>query len=107
MVPDKIERVWRFHQSTLHALLELVQAAGVNHPSEITAAHIVRRTANQDVRLLANHLPYLAPGQLLDAIAGSADWPHRVFKLYWPLAQSNSFQPAAGVQVSSPVSALA
>ncbi|MFX7825289.1 glutamate synthase-related protein, partial [Acinetobacter baumannii] len=28
VVPDKAERVYRFHQSTLHALQELVQAAG-------------------------------------------------------------------------------
>ena len=30
VVPDKIERVYRFHQNTLEALKELVQAAGLN-----------------------------------------------------------------------------
>ena len=29
VVPDKAERVYRFHQTTLHALQELVQAAGL------------------------------------------------------------------------------
>jgi len=93
VVPDKADRVWRFHQNTLMALKELVQAAGLMHPGEITAAHIVRRLANREVKLLSNQLLFLQPGQLLAAIAGQADWPHSVFQQYWPLAQSESFQP--------------
>ena len=93
VVPDKADRVWRFHQNTLMALKELVQAAGLTHPGEITAAHIVRRLANREVKLLSNQLLFLQPGQLLAAIAGQADWPHSVFQQYWPLAQSESFQP--------------
>ncbi|MBC7939062.1 MAG: FMN-binding glutamate synthase family protein, partial [Chitinophagaceae bacterium] len=90
-VPDKITRVHRFHQNTLMALKELVQAAGLNHPVEITAAHIVRRRADHEVRLLANHLPFVKPGVLLEAIAGRADWPHSVFRQYWPMARADSF----------------
>ena len=93
VVPDKIERVWRFHRHTLQALQELVQAAGLQHPREITPAHIVRRVADSDVRLLATQLPLLQPGQLLQAIEGRADWPHNVFRLYWPMASAGSFQP--------------
>ncbi|GAB1388551.1 MAG: FMN-binding glutamate synthase family protein [Rubrivivax sp.] len=93
VVPDKIERVWRFHRHTLQALQELVQAAGLQHPREITPAHIVRRVADSDVRLLATQLPLLQPGQLLQAIEGRADWPHNVFRLYWPMASADSFQP--------------
>ena len=92
VVPTKMERVWRFHQNTLHALQELVQAAGLNHPGQITAAHIVRRLANGDVRLLANQLSFIHPGSLLAAMAGGGEWPHNVYRLYWPLAQSHSFQ---------------
>ena len=94
-VVDKTERVYRFHQNTLHALQELVQAAGLHHPSEITASHIVRRAGDHDVRLLANQLPLLKPGALLDAIEGRADWPHNVYRLYWPMARTDSFSPAA------------
>jgi glutamate synthase domain-containing protein 2 len=93
-VPTKMERVWRFHQNTLHALQELVQAAGLKHPGEITAHHIVRRMANHDVRLLANQLAFVAPGSVLAAAEGRGEWPHNVYKLYWPLAQANSFQAA-------------
>jgi len=96
VVPDKTERVYRFHQYTLEALKELVQAAGLGHPNQITAAHIVRRRSDHDVRLLANQLAFVQPGALLAAIEGRGDWPHAVFELYWPLASSASFQPLAG-----------
>jgi hypothetical protein len=46
----------------------------------------VRRVSDSDVRLLANQLPLVKPGALLDAIAGRADWPHNVYRLYWPMA---------------------
>jgi glutamate synthase domain-containing protein 2 len=94
IVPDKMQRVLRFHQGTLEALKELVQAAGLQHPNEITAAHIVRRTAQHDVRLLSNQLSIVQPGELLAAIEGRAAWPHQVYERYWPMASAHSFQPA-------------
>ncbi len=94
VVPDKTERIYHFHRNTLQALKELVQAAGLAHPSEISAAHIVRRNADGEVRLLVNQLQFVKPGELLDAIAGRAEWPHNTYRLYWPLARSDSFQPA-------------
>jgi glutamate synthase domain-containing protein 2 len=96
VVPAKIERVYNFHRHTLEALRELVQAAGLQHPNEITANHVVRRVAGDKVKLLANHLEFVAPGALLKAMRGEAEWPHNVYKVYWPLARANSFaaQPA-------------
>jgi glutamate synthase domain-containing protein 2 len=94
VVPTKTERVWRFHQHTLMALKELVQAAGLQHPGEVTASHIVRRAAQGDVRLLANQLPFLKPGALLAALEGRGEWPHNVYRLYWPVARSDSFSAA-------------
>ncbi|WP_338849667.1 FMN-binding glutamate synthase family protein [Massilia sp. W12] len=88
-VPDKIERVYHFHQNTLKALRELVAAAGLNHPSELRPHHLVRRISSSQVRLAANLLPYIKPGQLLDA-AQLAELPP-VFQYYWPLAQAGSF----------------
>ena len=94
IVPDKMARVFRFHQNTLDALKEMVQAAGLTHPHEISALHIVRRTSEQEVKLLANMLPFLKPGSLLAAMRGEIDWPHNVYRLYWPLARSDSFSVA-------------
>ena len=91
VVPDKAERVRNFHRSTLHALQELVQAAGLAHPQQITAHHIVRRISDTEVRLLSNLVMQVAPGALL----GSLDDQHTVFRTYWPLASASSFQPMA------------
>ncbi|HUQ50731.1 MAG TPA: FMN-binding glutamate synthase family protein, partial [Gammaproteobacteria bacterium] len=92
-VPEKLERVYRFHHHTLHALRELAQAAGLKHPNQFRAAHLVRRVPDNDVRLLSNVLPQVPSGVLLEAAAGRAKWPHRVFALYWPQADSRSFAP--------------
>jgi glutamate synthase domain-containing protein 2 len=86
VVPTKAERVHHFHQNTLMALKELVQAAGLNDPSQITAAHIVRRGAEHNVKLLANLLPFVKPGELL-----SGEMTQQVFRTYWPMAQASSF----------------
>ena len=87
-VPSKAERVQHFHAQTLHALKEIVQAAGLHHPSEITAHHIVRRVNDNEVRLLVNLVPQLARGSLLTNDLSTA---HHVFRLYWPQARESSF----------------
>ncbi len=104
VVPDKAERVRSFHDHTLQALKELVQAAGLMHPNQINAWHIVRRGADHKVKLLINDLPFVQPGALLQAMRGEAEWPHNVFRIYWPLASSESFDALqAGPQTMAQV----
>ena len=62
-------------------------------PAQNRATHLVRREPDNEVRLLANVLPQVPPGLLLEAAAGRAPWPHRVFALYWPLADARTFAP--------------
>ncbi len=94
VVPDKAERVWMFHQSTLEALKELVQAAGLQHPNDLTAHHIVRRLTDTDVRLLAHLLMNIAPGALLaDDISALPN----VFKQYWPIASADRFAASSAL----------
>ncbi len=88
VVPDKAERVRNFHRSTLHALQELVQAAGLDHPRDLNAHHIVRRLTSTEVRLLSNLIMQVQPGALL----GPLDKLDNVFRVYWPLAQASSFR---------------
>ena len=90
VVPDKATRVFHFHQNTLKALQELVQAAGLQHPGEINAHHIVRRVNQNEVRLLANLLPTTTPGALLGDLQGQ----HPVFTTYWHQASAEQFAPA-------------
>ena len=75
-VPSKADRVYHFHQNTLLALKELVQAAGLQDPAGITADHIVRRHSEHGVKLLANLLPFVKPGELLDGESHAAGVPH-------------------------------
>jgi len=99
-VTSKSERVYRFHEHTLAALKELTQAAGLTHPREFRPTHIVRRVSKSEVRLLGSLLPILAPGALTAAIEGRADWPHNVYRLYWPLAAADSFAATGPVAVA-------
>ena len=105
VVPDKASRVASFHRNTLHALLELVQAAGLQHPNDITAHHIVRRLDDSQVSLLSNIILRVEPGALLQSL----DKQHKVFQTYWPLASAQSFQPqqAPKLQPSAPAAAEA
>jgi glutamate synthase domain-containing protein 2 len=93
VVGDKSERVYHFHQNTLHALKELVQAAGVQHPNPINAHHIVRRTGDHSVDSLAHALLREIPeGSLLkDTLTGLP----AVYQHHWPIGSAHSFAPVA------------
>jgi glutamate synthase domain-containing protein 2 len=86
VVPDKAERVFQFHRQTLAALAELVAAAGLLHPNEISPDHIVRRVSSNDVRLLSTLANFISPGSLLEGRFEQA-----VFKVYWAKARAESF----------------
>jgi len=86
VVQSKADRVFHYHQNTLMALKELVQAAGLGDPADITASHIVRRNSEHGVKLLANLLPFVKPGELL-----AGEMPMQVFRTYWPMASAHSF----------------
>jgi len=89
VVPDKAVRVYNFHQQTLHALQELVQAAGLQHPSDITAHHIVRRGSDHRVSSLAQLMPSQLPeGALLQA---DLDGLPMIYRQHWPAAVAESF----------------
>lgn len=92
-VGNKTQRVANLHQNTLEALQELVQAAGLTHPNQISPTHIVRRVDGQQVAQLDRLLPRVAPGALLaDADAVSRDEAlHPVFRLYWGQASAQRF----------------
>jgi glutamate synthase domain-containing protein 2 len=99
VVPDKADRVASFHRNTLKALKELVEACGLQHPRDIKPHHIVRRINEHEIKLLANLFPFVKPGELLAHIGDEGKgpgqpWPHKVFELYWGLAQADSFAPA-------------
>ncbi len=90
VVPDKAERVTSFHRNTLHALAELVAAAGLSHPAELKPHHFLRRASSDKVISLAEQYEQLQPGQLA---ADPASSPR--FGQAWAQATADSFAMAA------------
>lgn len=86
VVEDKAQRVANFHRNTLHALAELLAAAGLAHPSELRPHHLVRRVSSTEVKLFSQLLTYLEPGELL------REGERREFyRAAWALARPDSF----------------
>ena len=87
VVPDKATRVQVFHAETLKALAELVAAAGLAHPIELGPHHIVRRVAQNEVKLLSTIAQFIRPGSL-----AAGRFEQSVFETFWPRARADSFQ---------------
>jgi glutamate synthase domain-containing protein 2 len=89
VVPDKAERVYQFHQQTLKALREMVQAAGLQHPGDISAQHIVRRMSDDRVQPLSQLiLSRLDEGALLRSELSALPEVYRT----WSQVSAQSFQ---------------
>ena len=90
VIPDKAERVYYFHKNTMHALAEVVAAAGCNHPRELTPRHIMHRVT-EDVAVTADQAyQLLARNELLDRPATTH------LRREWAMAQASSFSPLTG-----------
>ena len=87
-IPDKADRVHYFHRNTVRALMEVVGAAGVSHPRELTPRHIMHRVTEDIAEPGHRAYKLLEPGVLL-ADPGSTPL-HRE----WAMAQANTFAPA-------------
>jgi len=86
VVPDKAERVANYHRNSLHALAELLAAAGLEHPSNLRPHHVARRISSNEIRLYSKLFPYLAEGELLDGNS-----PHPFYRQAWAMASPDSF----------------
>ncbi|MGD9602861.1 MAG: FMN-binding glutamate synthase family protein [Gammaproteobacteria bacterium] len=86
VVGDKTERVYQFHRNTVHALKELLGAAGLTHPQQLGPEHVIRRVSSTEVRSLAALHRWARPGELLESVP---DLP--VFKVFWGVSRADSF----------------
>lgn len=82
VVTDKAERVYYFHANTMHALADLLGAAGLHRPGDLTAQHLMVRNTQGHARTLASTIDTLLPGQLLLGPAGQAVLPSP-FAEFW------------------------
>ncbi|KER35272.1 glutamate synthase [Sphingobium indicum F2] len=90
VVPEKADRVFHFHRNTLHALSEMIAAAGLQHPSDIGPHHLVRRVSPTEIRLFAQLHTFLVPGDLISGGEGN-----EFYRSSWSLARADSFDLAA------------
>lgn len=70
-IADKAQRVARYHNTTIHAMLELVSSAGLNDPSEVMPHHIYRRVNGPTIKTYAD----LYPGIECDCLLNSGTVP--------------------------------
>ncbi|PUE10163.1 FMN-binding glutamate synthase family protein [Limnohabitans sp. T6-20] len=88
VVTDKAERVYYFHANTMHALADLLGAAGLTRPADMTAHHLMVRNAQGQARSLASTIDTLLPGQLLQAPADPAALPSP-FAEFWQASDAH------------------
>ena len=84
-VADKAQRVQNFQHETVHALREILGAAGLEHPDELRPWHIFRRTSQVQVHTYDEIYDYLEPDELLEGTP-SASW-----KSWMSLASADTF----------------
>jgi glutamate synthase domain-containing protein 2 len=88
VVDDKKHRVANFHDETVKSAVELMGAAGIQHPSKLHRSFIYRRVSAGQIQTYAETYPYILRGSLLEA----------PFPAGWELDMQNcheeTFEPA-------------
>jgi glutamate synthase domain-containing protein 2 len=89
VVPDKAERVWRYHERTVQALAEMLAAAGLSHPEELLPHHLVHRVNNVEIRQFDRMHYFAEPNDLIEGRSTSSFYSDS-----WARASAESFAPA-------------
>lgn len=94
------KRAAQFHAKTVHALAEMIAAAGLDHPRDLQPHHIMHRAGVEAAEPMDRINPFLPAGILRDAPGDTiyADW--------WEAAQPDSFRPATDLALHRSISAL-
>lgn len=90
VVTDKAERVFYFHANTLHALADLLGAAGLKSPSDISPQHLMVRNGQGQARSLSSRVDTLLPNQLLSEANSTGPLPSP-FADFWQASDANSW----------------
>ncbi|MEB3766720.1 FMN-binding glutamate synthase family protein [Acinetobacter sp. MD2] len=87
-VPTKAERVVNFHHNTLHALAEMIAAAGLSHPSEIKAHHLAQRLNDREIKNYAQLHFFLKDQELINLNNNESD---NFYYRMWKIANPHTF----------------
>ena len=88
-VDNRARRVANFHDNTLLAVAEMLEAAGLAGPEDLTRCHIVRRLSASRIQLADEVFPKLEKGVLLK----DQPIPDSRIATYWHQASPDSFAP--------------
>ena len=84
---DKSERVASYQAATVESMMELLGAAGLSHPSDLTPWHVARRVSATEIKTFAEIYDFVDPGSLL-----SEPCPESLDR-HWRRADASSFRP--------------
>jgi glutamate synthase domain-containing protein 2 len=87
VVEDKKVRVFNYHRLTVASAIELLGAAGLRHPYQLTRAYINRRISPNVMQSYIESFPYIPEGSLLET-----PYPVR-YELGMALSTAKSFNP--------------
>jgi glutamate synthase domain-containing protein 2 len=86
VVPDKADRVHLFHKNTVHALADMLAAAGLTHPDQLEPRHVVHRVSPTEIRSFVDVHSFLDPGELIGGHCREG-----YYKRNWEAASAVSF----------------
>ncbi len=88
VVEDKTHRVANYHRETVHAFVELLAAAGLDHPDKINRVHINQRVDQHVSKSYLKLYPYITEGCLLSPDSVPRSWKQDI-----AMATPDSFKP--------------
>jgi glutamate synthase domain-containing protein 2 len=88
VVPDKAERVHKFHDRTVAVLADMLAAAGLTHPDDLRPYHLVHRVSPTETRPFDQVHHFLKANDLVDGTCGLP-----IYASNWARARVESFDP--------------
>lgn len=85
-VEDRSHRVTNYHHNTLHAVAEILGAAGIDSSDKLSAERIQKRVSDSKIISYASLYTFLHHGELLDGHS-----THTEYRELWASARHDSF----------------
>ena len=87
VVEEKKQRVANFHKATVASAIQMIGAAGLQHPADIHRMFIYRRVSSSQIQTYGELFPYIPKGSLL-----STPYPS-TFELDMAISSEKTFVP--------------
>ena len=87
VIDDKKVRVANFHNQTVSSAIQMIGAAGLQHPDDIHRIFIYRRISASEIKRYSELFPYIPKGSLLNTPYPSS------FELDMAMSSAESFVP--------------